>query len=79
MEDDIDWSKNVQVILTKYPQNKARTMMTIRNTLRLDIPISKLLSVVDKTPYLLTDNLSAATAKSIIEKFHLDEWLRIKF
>ena len=79
VEDDIDWSKNVQVILTKCPRNKARTMMTIRNTLMLDTPISELLSVVDKTPYILTDNLSAATAKSIIEKFHLDEWLRIKF
>lgn len=53
--------------------------MTIRNALGLDTPISELLSVADKTPYLLTDNLSAAIAKSIIEKFHLDEWLRIKF
>lgn len=79
VEDDIDWSKNVKVILTKCPQNKARTMMTIRNVLGLDTPISELLSVADKTPYLLTDNLSAAIAKSIIEKFHLDKWLRIKF
>lgn len=79
VEDDIDWSKNVKVILMKCPQNKARTMMTIRNALGLDIPISELLSVADKTPYLLTDNLSAAIAKSIIEKFHLEEWLRIKF
>lgn len=79
VEDDIDWSKNVQVILMKCPQNKTRTMMTIRNALGLDIPISELLSVADKTPYLLTDNLSAAIAKSIIEKFHLEEWLRIKF
>lgn len=79
VEDDIDWSKNVKVILTKCPQNKARTMMTIRNALGLDIPISELLSVADKTPYLLTDSLSAAIAKSIIEKFHLEEWLRIKF
>ena len=79
VEDDIDWSKNVQVILTKCPRNKARTMMTIRNTLMLDTPISELLSVANKTPCILTDNLSAATAKSIIEKFHFEEWLRIKF
>ena len=79
VEDDIDWSKNVQVILTKCPQNKVRTMMTIRNALELNISISKLLSIAEKTPYMLTDNLSAAIAKSIIEKFHLEEWLRIKF
>lgn len=54
-------------------------MMTIRNALRLDTPVSELLSVVDKTPCILTDNLSAAIAKSIIEKFHLEEWLRITF
>lgn len=78
-DDDIDWSKNVQVILTKCPQNKARTMMIIRNALGLDAPISELLSVANKTPCILTDNLSAATAKSIIEKFHLDEWLKITF
>lgn len=79
LEDDIDWSKNVQVILTKCPQNKVRTMMTIRNALELNISISKLLSIAEKTPYMLTDNLSAAIAKSIIEKFHLDEWLKITF
>ena len=79
VEDDIDWSKNVQVILTKCPQNKVRTMMTIRNALELNISISKLLSIAEKTPYMLTDNLSAAIAKSIIEKFHLDEWLKITF
>lgn len=79
VEDDIDWSKNVQVILTKCPQNKVRTMMIIRNALGLDAPISELLSVANKTPCILTDNLSAATAKSIIEKFHLDEWLKITF
>lgn len=78
-DDDIDWSKNVQVILTKCPQNKVQTMMNVRKALRLDTPISKLLSVADKTPYVLTDNLSAAAAKSIIEKYHLNEWLRIKF
>ena len=79
VEDDIDWSKNVQVILTKCPQNKVRTMMTIKNALELNISISKLLSIAEKTPYMLTDNLSAAIAKSIIEKFHLDEWLKITF
>lgn len=79
VEDDIDWSKNVQVILTKCPQNKVRTMMTIRNALELNISISKLLSIAEKPPYMLTDNLSAAIAKSIIEKFHLDEWLKITF
>lgn len=79
VEDDIDWSKNVQVILTKCPQNKVRTMMTIRNALKLNISISKLLSIAEKTPYMLTDNLSAAIAKSIIEKFYLDEWLKITF
>ena len=78
VEDDIDWSKNVQVILTKCPQNKVRTMMTIKNALELNISISKLLSIAEKTPYMLTDNLSAI-AKSIIEKFHLDEWLKITF
>lgn len=78
-DDDIDWSKNVQVILTKCPQNKARIMMNIRKSLRLDTPISELLSVADKAPYVLTDNLSAAVAKSIIDKYHLNEWLRIKF
>lgn len=78
-EDDIDWSKNVQIILMKCPRNKAQTMMNIRKALRLDTPISELLSVADKTPYILTDSLSAAAAKSIIEEFHLDEWLRIKF
>lgn len=78
-EDDIDWAKNVQIVLMKCPQNKAQTMMNIRRALRLDTPISELLSVADKTPYILTDNLSAAAAKSIIEDFHLDEWLRIKF
>ena len=79
VEDDIDWSKNVQVILTKCPQNKVRTMMTIKNALELNISISKLLSIAEKTPYMLTDNLSAAIAKSIIEKFQLDEWLKITF
>ena len=79
VEDDIDWSKNVQVILTICPQNKVRTMMTIKNALELNISISKLLSIAEKTPYMLTDNLSAAIAKSIIEKFHLDEWLKITF
>ena len=79
VEDDIDWSKNVQVILTKCPQNKVRTMMTIKNALELNISISKLLSIAEKTPYMLIDNLSAAIAKSIIEKFHLDEWLKITF
>lgn len=79
VEDDIDWSKNVQVILTKCPQNKVRTMMTIKNALEINISISKLLSIAEKTPYMLTDNLSAAIAKSIIEKFHLDEWLKITF
>lgn len=79
VEDYIDWSKNVQVILTKCPQNKVRTMMTIKNALELNISISKLLSIAEKTPYMLTDNLSAAIAKSIIEKFHLDEWLKITF
>ena len=53
--------------------------MTIKNALELNISISKLLSIAEKTPYMLTDNLSAAIAKSIIEKFHLDEWLKITF
>ena len=53
--------------------------MTIKNALELNISISKLLSIAENTPYMLIDNLSAAIAKSIIEKFHLDEWLKITF
>ena len=79
-EDDVvDWSKKVQVILKKSPENKAKTMMAIRKALMLDTPVSELLSAANNTPCVLTDKHSAVIAKSIIEKNHLDEWLEIKF
>jgi hypothetical protein len=78
-DDDVDWSKKVQVILKKSPENKTRTMVTIRKALMLDTPISELLSAADNTPCVLTDKHSAAVVKSIIEEYQLNEWLEIKF
>lgn len=78
-EDDVDWSKKVQVVLKKSPENKTRTMIAIRKALMLDTPISELLSAADNTPFVLTDKHSAAIVKSIIEEYQLDEWLEIKF
>lgn len=78
-DDGVDWSKKVPVILKKTPENKAKTMMIIRKALMLDTPISELLSVADDAPCVLTDRHSATTARSIIEKYQLDEWLELKF
>lgn len=76
---DVDWSKNVNIILKNAPENKAKTLMAIRKALRLDIPFSELLSMADNTPCTLTDKYSAAMAKSIITEHHLDEWLEFEF
>ena len=75
----MNWSKKVQVILKKPPENKAKTIMIIKKALMLDTPISELLSIADHTPCVLTDKHSAAIAKSIIEEYQLDEWLELKF
>lgn len=78
-DNDLDWSKRVQVILKKTPENKAKTMTIIRKALMLDTPISELLSVADNAPCVLTDKHSAAIAKSIIAEYQLDEWLELQF
>ncbi len=77
--DNVDWSKNVNIILKKTPENKAKTLMTIRKALKLDISISELLSIADNAPCMLTNKYSAAIAKSIITEYQLDEWLEYKF
>lgn len=78
-DNDVNWSKKVQVILKKTPENKAKEIMIIRKALMLDTPISELLSVADNAPCVLTDKHSAAIAKSIITEYKLDEWLELKF
>ena len=78
-DNDVDWSKKVQVILKKTPENKAKTMMIIKKALMLDTPVSELLSIADHAPCVMTDKHSAAIAKSIIAEYQLDEWLELKF
>lgn len=77
-DNDADLSKHVQIILKKTPENKAKTMMLIRKALMLEMPVSELMSAADKAPCVLTDKHSAVIAKSIIEKYQLDKWLKIK-
>lgn len=75
----IDWSQNVKVILKKCPEQKANTMLIIRNALRLETPVSELLAAAAHPPVMLTDTLSAAIAKRIIEESELGDWLEIRF
>ena len=78
-KDDVDWSAKVQVILKKAPENKAKTMLLLKKALRLDIPISELMNIANKTPCVLTDKLSGAIAKKIITDNQLEALLEIKF
>jgi hypothetical protein len=78
-QDVTDWSARVQVILVKCPENKAKTMLKIRKALRLETPVSALLAAAEHTPCVLTDQLTAAAAKTIIEQEQLECWLRIRF
>lgn len=78
-DDGVDWQEKVQVILKQTPEDKAKTMMSIKKALMLDTPISELLAAADNAPCVLTDKYSAAKAKSIIAEYQLDEWLELKF
>ena len=78
-DNDVNWSKKVQVILKKTPENKAKTMMIIKKALMLDMPISELLAAADNAPCVLTDKYSAEKAKSIVTEYQLEEWLELKF
>ena len=74
-----DWSSKVQVILVKCPEIKAKTLLRIRKALRLETPVSELLTAAVHTPCVLTEQLTAAIAKKIIEQEQLESWLRIRF
>ena len=76
---NVDWSARVQVILVKCPENKAKILMQIRKALRLETPIAELLVAAEHTPCVLTEQLTAAIAKKIIEQEKLESWLKIKF
>ena len=78
-KENVDWSAKVQVILVKCPENKAKTLMQIRKALRLETPIAELLAAAEHAPCVLTEQLTAAIAKKIIEQEHLESWLRIRF
>ena len=53
--------------------------MQIRKALRLETPIAELLVAAEHTPCVLTEQLTAAIAKKIIEQEKLESWLKIKF
>lgn len=74
-EEPADWSKPVKVILKRMPDPK--TMLKIRNALRLDTPISALMRCADQTPALLTNSLTYAEAKKQIAAYALEDWLTI--
>lgn len=78
-KENVDWSAKVQVILVKCPENKAKTLMQIRKALRLETPIAELLVAAEHPPCVLTEQLTAAIAKKIIEQEKLESWLKIKF
>ena len=78
-EECVDWSAKVQVVLTKCPENKAKTLMRIRKALRLEIPAAELLAGSEHTPFILTTNLTGAVARKIIDQEQLGNWVEIRF
>ena len=72
-------SANVQVILTKCPADKAKTILKIKNALHPDMPLSALLAAAEHPPVVLVNGITGAKAKKIIDENQLGEWLKIQF
>ncbi|MBQ8824753.1 MAG: SMI1/KNR4 family protein [Ruminococcus sp.] len=74
-----DCAEQVKIILFKVPDEKLKMLMKIRKLICPEISLKELLLKSNNLPSVLTDKFCYETAKGIIDKENLSEFLKIEF